>query len=453
MSYVDKGEDIGRDEDDGYLFPTVRTISKTATITSSYKSLREEPKVHDENSNDNTRKLDLSDLSKYVLTWEEVEGSKQKQLEDEKEKIQQDGQMVSSDATEEAGDSPDIGNRGKQQQEGEVEGGEGSDDVCIKEEGETFNEKEQQQENVEKGEEEEKEQKPRIRPAKVENEELEIVRHKLLAASYVTGGSDLGKLFNEIDTDGDGVISLEELTHTVTRLVPDMTDAKLFTIMKVADSKGTGVLDKEDFYWFVGHTKPPLEDDKNTTEELIAEEGKGEESKTSDSDADAEEGKREEKDEEKEEEKKEEDDHDEGPCRCYNTLFLEEPFMGKVVATNNMAPWKTNYNDFLKNKQDMNDVDSESKDNEGRNMDSKGVDNRWYSDNNRRLSSSRYDDTKGSNDDVEMNGMVVILETMPMAEKKKPQMKGEDGRKGLLGDKASYDGTDSDSKHAAADSK
>ena len=86
MSYVDKGEDIGRDEDDGYLFPTVRTIPKTATITSSYQSLREEPKVHDENSNDNTRKLDLSDLSKYILTWEEVEGSNQKQLEEEKEK-------------------------------------------------------------------------------------------------------------------------------------------------------------------------------------------------------------------------------------------------------------------------------------------------------------------------------------------------------------------------------
>ena len=127
--------------------------------------------------------------------------------------------------------------------------------------------------------------------------------------------------------------------------------------------------------------------------------------------------------------------------------------MGKVVATNNMAPWKTNYNDFLKDKQNMNDVDSESKDNEGRHMDSKGVDNRWYSDNNSRLSSSRYDDTKGSNDDVEMNGTVVILETMPMAEKKKPLMKGEDDRKGLLGDKASYDGTDRDSKHAAADSK
>ena len=433
MRYVDEGEDIGREQNDGYLHPKVPKILTVATVSTSYEPLREEVS-HDENQSNNVQ-LDLSDLSKYILTWDDVAKMRLKEQEEKEQKRREVKEEKKSDENEKTSSSQSIAEEAAsdtkqpKQEEGEADG----ENVTDKELKETPSEDDDQKVDERK--------KHPIRPAKIENDELEVVRHKLLAASYVTGGSDLGKLFNEIDTDEDGVISLEELTHTVIRLVPDMTDAKLFTIMKIADIKGTGVLDKEDFYWFVGHTKPPPENDRSdedVAEALITRDGEGDEG--------YDEGKKQDEaesktglDEIREDKEEQENDTDEGRCKCYHTQFYSEPFSGKMIATNDIAPWKMDYNEFTKNnnRRKYGGNGAEYKDDVL--IDQKGVDDRHYS--------SPYNDAKGSDGE---DSIAVILETIPVAEKK-PQIKGEDDRKGSFSDKA-YDTGVGDSKYAA-DSK
>ena len=41
--------------------------------------------------------------------------------------------------------------------------------------------------------------------------EIDEVRHKLLAASFTVHGSDLGALYDRIDTDGNGTLGLEKV--------------------------------------------------------------------------------------------------------------------------------------------------------------------------------------------------------------------------------------------------
>jgi hypothetical protein len=58
----------------------------------------------------------------------------------------------------------------------------------------------------------------------IPEEEVEQLKHKLLAASYTTYGSDLKKLFAQIDKDHQGTIDLHELGYAVKRLLPDLSD-------------------------------------------------------------------------------------------------------------------------------------------------------------------------------------------------------------------------------------
>ena len=447
MSYVDKGEDIGRGQNDGYLRPIVPKIMKVATKNFSYEPLRDEVR-HDENRNGNMH-LDLSDLSKYILTWEDVEKMKQKDQEEKEEQKEReekkDESVDSNDPDISCSESTTMGIAESKlkystQEDGAING-ENVDNEQLEEEPS----KDPAEEDV----------KEKPRPAVVEKEELEVVRHKLLAASYVTGGPDLGKLFNEIDTDGDGVISVEELTHTVIRLVPGMSDAKLFTIMKVANSKGKGVLDKEDFYWFVGHTKPPPENDKKDEKVaealIIGEEKQGEGYDESKSQDDGE-GKREEitiEEKQGQHEDNEEEDSFEAPCRCHHTQFYDEPFAGKVITTDSIAPWKMDYNQFMKDKTGANCINNESRGEEVNDGEQKCADHKWNTTNNRRHSPRQYDYDQKGGDEGEDSMTAVVLETIPMAESKNPQTKGEDDRKDLKGDKA----FDSRDDKYAADSK
>ena len=66
-------------------------------------------------------------------------------------------------------------------------------------------------------------------------------------------GSDLKKLFDEIDLDHKGTIELSELSHAVRRLLPDINENEVKGLMKVADLNGNGVLDCKEFFDFIGH--------------------------------------------------------------------------------------------------------------------------------------------------------------------------------------------------------
>ena len=81
--------------------------------------------------------------------------------------------------------------------------------------------------------------------------EIRVVRSKLLASSFTAYGSDLEKLFHEIDVDHSGTISVNELGKEIRRLIPSVTEAKLRTLMKIADSDGSGELGYKEFACFI----------------------------------------------------------------------------------------------------------------------------------------------------------------------------------------------------------
>ena len=66
-------------------------------------------------------------------------------------------------------------------------------------------------------------------------------------------GSDLGKLFHEIDLDHKGMIEVSELSHAVKKLIPDINDHEIAGLMQVADLNGNSVLDRHEFFEFMGH--------------------------------------------------------------------------------------------------------------------------------------------------------------------------------------------------------
>ena len=87
----------------------------------------------------------------------------------------------------------------------------------------------------------------------VENAVLEKLKHKLLASAYRFHGPDLYELYTSMDKDSSGAISIDELTYTVKRLVPDLTDEEVERIMKTADKDGNGKLQFDEFCEFIGH--------------------------------------------------------------------------------------------------------------------------------------------------------------------------------------------------------
>ena len=82
---------------------------------------------------------------------------------------------------------------------------------------------------------------------------MEKLKHKLLASAYSTHGPDLMHLFETIDKDKSGSIAIDELAHTVRRLVPDLSEDEIQTIMNTADKNGNGQLQFEEFCEFIGH--------------------------------------------------------------------------------------------------------------------------------------------------------------------------------------------------------
>ena len=87
----------------------------------------------------------------------------------------------------------------------------------------------------------------------VSEDELERVRHKLLAASYTEHGANIERLFKQIDHDHNGHIDMQELSGEIRRLVPSITKAKLDALMAIADEDGNGQMELNEFMSFIDH--------------------------------------------------------------------------------------------------------------------------------------------------------------------------------------------------------
>ena len=60
-------------------------------------------------------------------------------------------------------------------------------------------------------------------------------------------------MFDEIDLDHRGAIEVNELSHAVRRLIPNINENEVEGLMKIADLNGNGVLDCREFFEFIGH--------------------------------------------------------------------------------------------------------------------------------------------------------------------------------------------------------
>ena len=86
---------------------------------------------------------------------------------------------------------------------------------------------------------------------------MELLRNKLLAASYSTHGANLGALFDRMDK-GRGKeyeMSVDELGIIIRKILPKITDHHLEYLMKIVDADHNGKLNREQFITFIKNKK------------------------------------------------------------------------------------------------------------------------------------------------------------------------------------------------------
>ena len=88
-------------------------------------------------------------------------------------------------------------------------------------------------------------------PSQLNLEEVERIRHKILAASYTIHGPDLEAFFHKLDTDANGTLDIREISLAVKKLVPGLSGKQIKYLMKLADSGRNGALNQEEFIHFI----------------------------------------------------------------------------------------------------------------------------------------------------------------------------------------------------------
>ena len=89
-------------------------------------------------------------------------------------------------------------------------------------------------------------------PDVLSDEQIEVIKHKLLAASYTTFGPDINSLFQRIDQDGSGQIDKKELAAVVKKLLPDVSSNQITHLMKTCDEDKSGKISYTEFIRFLG---------------------------------------------------------------------------------------------------------------------------------------------------------------------------------------------------------
>ena len=87
------------------------------------------------------------------------------------------------------------------------------------------------------------------------SKESELLKHRIIAASYRLGKADLGGLFDRMDRDHNGTIDADELAFGIKRLLPTVTKFQLIHLLESIDEDRSGTISKEEFIEFLSHRK------------------------------------------------------------------------------------------------------------------------------------------------------------------------------------------------------
>ena len=89
---------------------------------------------------------------------------------------------------------------------------------------------------------------------KLDDDEVKMIKKKIMAASYKKGGADLDKLFNEWDKDQSKTLDYGELAQAVARLLPKnamLSRTEMQQLCKKFDSDKDGNISVEEFKAFL----------------------------------------------------------------------------------------------------------------------------------------------------------------------------------------------------------
>ena len=87
------------------------------------------------------------------------------------------------------------------------------------------------------------------------SKELELLKHRIIAASYRVGKADLNGLFDRMDKDHSGELDYDELAYSLKRLLPTVTREQLTNFLHAIDEDCNGSVSKEEFIAFLSHRK------------------------------------------------------------------------------------------------------------------------------------------------------------------------------------------------------
>lgn len=85
------------------------------------------------------------------------------------------------------------------------------------------------------------------------SKETELLKHRIIAASYRLGKADLGGLFDRMDSDHSGEIDLVELNYHLRRILPTVSKQQIEHLMQSIDLDGNEVISKDEFIEFLSH--------------------------------------------------------------------------------------------------------------------------------------------------------------------------------------------------------
>ena len=80
---------------------------------------------------------------------------------------------------------------------------------------------------------------------------MKIVKNKIKAAAYESGGMDLDDLFDKIDSNHNGTIQTSELEYEVKHLLPNVSKSSLKKLVNAVDENHDGSLDRQEFIAFI----------------------------------------------------------------------------------------------------------------------------------------------------------------------------------------------------------
>merc|ERR1711871_389368 len=89
--------------------------------------------------------------------------------------------------------------------------------------------------------------------------ELQQTKNKLIGAAYNSFRSDMGMMFDKMNKDRSGDVTLDELAYNIQLLVPTLGERSLRSFVAAIDSDGDGFVDRNTFIEFVGKKDPSLD--------------------------------------------------------------------------------------------------------------------------------------------------------------------------------------------------